>query len=109
MLAQEVEAAGEENLFTPTEDEAQDDKAEDAAGDVEGAEPEKCEAKEAVPRRVFPTPDNQRSHNSRTIEWTTTRTGCGVQSAWRDAPQANSTELDEESVRCRRLALTTSS
>jgi len=56
VLAQEVEAAGEEDLFAPTEDEAQDDKAEDAAGDVEGAEAEECEAEEAVPRRVLPDP-----------------------------------------------------
>ena len=37
MLAQEVEAAEEDDLLAPTGDEAQDDKAEDAAGDVEGA------------------------------------------------------------------------
>ena len=57
----------------------------------------------------YPILDNQRSHNSRTTVWTTTRTGLGVQSAWRDAPQANSTEYDEENVLCQRLALTTSS
>ena len=39
-MAQEVEAAGEEDLVAPTEDEAQDDKAEDAAGDVGEAEPD---------------------------------------------------------------------
>ena len=59
--------------------------------------------------QLYPTQDNQHSHNSRATGWTTTRTGRGAQSAWRDAPQANSTELDEESVRCRCLALITSS
>ena len=57
----------------------------------------------------FPFHDNQHSHNSRTTVWTTTRTGRGAQGARRDAPQANSTELNEESVRCQCLALTTSS
>ena len=56
MLAQEVEAADEDDLLAPTEDEAQNDKAEEAAGDVGGAEPEECEAEEAVPRRVLPDP-----------------------------------------------------
>ena len=57
----------------------------------------------------YQTPDNQHNHNSRTTVWTTTRSGRRVQSAWRDAPQANSTEHEEENVRCQCVALTTSS
>ena len=56
MLAQEVEAAENDDLFAPAEDEAQDVKAEDAAGEVEGAEAEVYEAEGAVPRRVLPDP-----------------------------------------------------
>ena len=46
MLAQEVEATAEEleDLFAPTEDEAENDKAEEAAEEVEEAEAEDGEA-----------------------------------------------------------------
>ena len=47
--------------------------------------------------------------NSRTTGLTTTPLGRGVQSAWRDAPPENSTELDLEPERCLFSASTTSS
>ena len=46
--------------------------------------------------------------NSRTTGLTTTPLGRGVQSAWRDAPPENSTELDVEPERCLFPAPTTS-
>ena len=64
--------------------------------------------KELYLDEFYPIQDNQHSHNSRTTGWTTTRTGRGAQGAWRDAPQANCTEHEEENVRCQCLALTTS-
>jgi len=53
--------------------------------------------------------DNQHNHNSRATVLTTTRSGRGVQSAWLDEPQANSTELGEETARCQCSASITSS
>ena len=53
--------------------------------------------------------DKQHNHNSRATVRTTTRPGRGVQSAWRDAPQANSTEHEEDTARCQCVALVTSS
>ena len=58
---------------------------------------------------LYLTQDNQHKHNSRTTVLTTTRSGRGVQSAWRDALQANSTELGEETARCQCSASITSS
>ena len=55
------------------------------------------------------TQDNQHNHSSRTTEVTTTRSGRGIQIAWLDEPQANSTELGEETARCQCSASITSS
>ena len=58
MLAQEVESTEEEleGLFAKSDDEAQNDKAEDAAEEVEEVEADEGEEEGAVPRRVLPDP-----------------------------------------------------
>jgi hypothetical protein len=57
----------------------------------------------------YQTQDNRHNHNSRTTVSTTTRSGRGVQNVWLDEPQANSTELGEETARCQCSVSITSS
>ena len=47
----------------------------------------------------YQTQGNQHNHNSRTTVSTSALSGRGAQSAWRDGPQANSTEHVKEIVR----------